>query len=93
VHASHHLSQRMGVDCNSLTSIFQVDDEYKDSLAFWLIWYRNRSRLNKLVYPRLTAVSVPAASSAVEHALNQGGVILTPRTDGCQSTYCHALYF
>jgi len=50
-------------------------DDDDDCLAFWRL---NRVNLNKLVYLAIRALSVPAASSAVEHVFSHGGVILRP---------------
>ena len=52
-----------------------MDDDDDDCLAFWR---RNRVNLNKLVYPAIRGLSVPAASSAVERVFSHGGVILRP---------------
>jgi len=52
-----------------------MDDDDDDCLAFWR---RNRVNLTKLVYPAIHALSVPAASSTVEHVFSHGGVILRP---------------
>jgi len=41
----------------------EMDDDDDDCLAFWR---RKRVDLNKLVYSAIHALSVPAASSAVE---------------------------
>jgi len=51
----------------------EMDNDDDDCLAFWR---RNRVNLNKLVYPAIRALSVPAASSAVESVFSHGGVIL-----------------
>ena len=50
-----------------------MDDDDDDCLAFWC---HNKVNLNKLVYPPIRALSIPAASSAVERVFSHGGVIL-----------------
>jgi len=52
----------------------EMDDDDDEGLPFW---QRNRSSLNKLVDPPVRPFCVPAASSAVERVLSQGGVVLT----------------
>jgi len=52
-----------------------MDDDDDDCLAYWR---RNRVNLNKLVYPAIRALSVPAASLAVERVFSHGCVILRP---------------
>jgi len=57
----------------------EMDDDDDDCLAFWR---RNKVNLNKLGYPAVHALSVPAASSAVQRVFSHGGVILRPRCQG-----------
>jgi len=72
---TNKLQSVTGSALQQINRYLEMDDEDDDCLAFWR---RNWVNLNKLVYPAIRALSVPAASSAVERVFSHGGVILRP---------------
>jgi len=55
-----------GSSLQQLNRYLETDHDNDDCLA---LWHRNRSSLDKLAHPTLRALSVSAASSAVECVL------------------------
>ena len=78
---------------SQLTKYVSIDCPYDPSFDYFSFWRQHRQQLDKLYYPALRALSVPASSSPIERVFSKGGLIMRPLRSKMSDSLVSALIF